>query len=66
MFIYFITHYNQYNVRKNIVVKSLQGARTESPLKNKKITKKVKKFVLKVLTFSKRGHILLAIKAKDC
>lgn len=40
---------------------------TESPLKKyKKITKNVKKYVLKVLTFSKRGHILLAIKAKDC
>ncbi len=28
--------------------------------------KKFKKIVIKVLTFGKYGHILLAIKAKDC
>lgn len=34
--------------------------------KVKKYKKKFQKSVIKLLTFSKSGHILLAIKAKDC
>lgn len=57
-----LSNNNQYNATDNggFIVGFLKSEECEN------LFKKNKKNVIKLLTFGKYGHILLAIKAKDC